>query len=100
MTYSIHERDGLPTEFQTLLDDYPREAWPDHPNFAQSIQNWVGAHLYFKRIGAILTKETQLFLDKNRSAYDFGGRLGNYGNQLVNTLHGHHHWEDYDYFQE
>ena len=100
MTYSIHERDGLPQEFQTLLADYPREAWQDHPNFAESIQHWLGAHLYFKRIGAILTKETQLFLNKDRSVDEFGGRLGHYGNQLMQNLHSHHHWEDHDYFPE
>jgi hypothetical protein len=100
MTYSIHERDGLPTELQTLLADYPREAWPDHPNFAEPIQHWLGAHQYFKRMGAILTKETQTFLDKNRSAQEFGARLGHHGNQLVHHLHGHHHWEDHDYFPE
>lgn len=100
MTYSIHERHGLPTELQTLLDDYPREAWPDHPNFAQSIQHWLDAHRYFKRVGALLTKETELFLDKTRTIDEFGGRLGFYGNQLVNNLHGHHHWEDHEYFPE
>ncbi len=100
MTYAIHERDGLPVEFQTLLADYPREAWPDHPNFAQSIQHWMGAHQMFKRLGAILTKETQMFLDRNRSVDEFGGRIGFYGNQLVNNLHGHHHWEDHEYFPE
>jgi hypothetical protein len=100
MTYSLHTRAGLPSELQTLLDDYPREAWSDHPNFALSIQHWLDAHRYFKRMGALLTKETELFLDKNRSANEFGGRLGHYGNQLVHHLHGHHHWEDHDYFPE
>lgn len=100
MTHSIHIREGLPTEFQTLLADYPREAWPDHPNFAKSIEHWMGAHKMFKRLGAITTKETQSFLDKNRSPDEFAARLGFHGNQLVNNLHGHHHWEDHEYFPE
>ena len=100
MTHSIHTREGLPTEFQTLLADYPREAWPDHPNFAQSIQNWMDAHQMFKRLSAITSQETELFLDKKRSEDEYASRLSFYGNQLVNNLHGHHHWEDHDYFPE
>ena len=100
MKHSIHYRNGLPLEFQTLLDDYPRAAWPKHPHFAQAIQHWLDAHRYFKRVGALLNKETQLFLDKNRSATEFTGRFGHYGSQLIKHLHAHHHWEDHEYFPE
>jgi hypothetical protein len=100
MTYSIQSRKGLPTEFQTLLADYPREAWPDHPNFAQAIQNWMGAHQMFRRLSDITTTETQKFLDKSRSAEEFAGRMGHFGNLLIHNLHGHHHWEDHEYFPE
>ncbi len=100
MTYSIHERDGLPSELQTLLADYPRDAWETHPNFAEAIEHWLGAHLYFKRMGAILTKETQLFLDDKRSTREFGARIGHYGNEIIQHLHNHHHWEDHTFFPE
>ena len=99
-SHSVHDRAGLPTEFQTLLHDYPREAWKTHPNFADAIQHWLDVHLYFKRMGAILTKETQSFLDQKRTANEFGARLGHYGNEMVQHLHNHHHWEDHDYFPE
>jgi iron-sulfur cluster repair protein YtfE (RIC family) len=99
-SHSVHDRAGLPPEFQTLLRDYPREAWKTHPNFADAIQHWLDAHLYFKRMGAILAKETQSFLDQKRTANEFGARLGHYGNEMVQHLHNHHHWEDHQYFPE
>ncbi|MEP5089261.1 MAG: hemerythrin domain-containing protein, partial [Paracoccaceae bacterium] len=82
------------------LRDYPREAWPDHPNFARSIQNWMGAHQMFRKIGEICRSETELYLDHERDAADFAGRLGHYGNFLVANLHGHHSWEDQAFFPE
>lgn len=97
---SIHNRLALPTEFQILLGDYPRAAWPDHPNFAQSIQNWMGAHTMFRQLGKITTQETERFLDKASSDERFAQRMGYFGNQLVQNLHGHHNWEDRDYFPE
>ena len=26
--------------------------------------------------------------------------MGHFGNLLINNLHGHHHWEDHEYFPE
>jgi len=63
MKHSIHNREGLPQEFQTLLADYPREAWFDHPHFAQSIQNWMGTRKYCKWMGSFATLGTQGSLD-------------------------------------
>jgi hemerythrin HHE cation binding domain-containing protein len=90
----------MPLEMQSLLRDYPREAWPDHPNFAQSIQNWLGAHTMFRQLGNISRANCEGFLDKSRSADDFAARLSHYGGLLVNNLHGHHTWEDRSYFPE
>lgn len=98
--HSIHNRETLPQEFHILLGDYPREAWPDHPNFAQSIQNWMGAHQMFRQLGDIVTKETEKLLDKSRDPKVFIDHFGYYGNLLVRNLHGHHHWEDHEYFPE
>lgn len=98
--HSIHTRKGLPHEMQALLRDYPRDAWPDHPNFATSIQNWMGAHSMFRRLGNLTKSETERFLDKSRSPEDFAARLSYYGNLLVRNLHGHHTWEDRDFFPE
>jgi len=85
---------------QFLLRDYPRNAWPDHPNFAASIQNWMGAHKMFRQLSEITREETERYLDKDRSPEEFAGRLSYYGDLLVRNLHGHHHWEDLQFFPE
>ena len=98
--HSIHERQGLPTEMQILLRDYPRAAWPDHPNFARSIRNWMGAHKMFRQLGELCRSDTEQYLDKNQDAGVYAGRLGHFGNLLVANLHGHHTWEDRSFFPE
>lgn len=90
----------MPSEMQTLLRDYPRQAWPDHPHFATSIQNWMGAHKMFRQLGNIARDNCEGFLDKSRSADEFASRLSYYGGLLVQNLHGHHTWEDRSFFPE
>ncbi|GGE47693.1 cation-binding protein [Actibacterium pelagium] len=100
MTHTIDVRQGLPPEMQVLLRDYPRDAWPDHPNFARSIRNWMGAHHMFRQLGEIATGETELYLTKGRAPEDYAVRLSEFGNLLVRNLHGHHTWEDRKFFPE
>jgi len=100
MENTIHTRQGLPLEMQTLLRDYPRDAWPGHPNFAASIQNWMRAHTMFRRLAEISATEAEDYLDGRRDAKDFARRFGHYGDQLVRNLHGHHGWEDHAFFPE
>ena len=100
MTYNIETRNGLPNEMQTLLTDYPREAWPDNPHFAASIQQWMGAHQMFRQLTDIVIKDTKRVIDKQRDPQDYAARLGHFGNLLVMNLHGHHTWEDRSYFPE
>ena len=100
MENNIHSRQGLPTEMQILLREYPRDAWPGHPNFARSIQNWMGAHQMFRRLATLSRAETEAFLDKSRDPAEFARRFGYYGDLLVRNLHGHHGWEDHEFFPE
>lgn len=96
----LASRQALPQDMGLLLRDYPRDAWPDHPNFARSIQNWMGAHQMFRQLGDVTRSETEMYLDRARDANDFAGRLSVYGNLLVRNLHGHHTWEDRAFFPE
>ncbi|MCC1491957.1 hemerythrin domain-containing protein [Cognatishimia sp. F0-27] len=83
-----------------LLRDYPREAWPDHPDFATSIANWMGAHLMFRQLARTLTRDGERYLDRERDADTHAERLSRFGGALVSSLHGHHHWEDTRFFPE
>ena len=98
--YSIHTREGWPSDAATLLADYPREAWPGHPNFAQSIQNWLGAHQGFRQLGDLVRSSTEEFLDREIAPDRYARALGYYGNILVRNLHGHYTWEDRNFFPE
>lgn len=96
--HPISDRTELPEEFQTLLKDYPREAWEDHPDMAPFTQNWLEAHAMFRRLDKIIITDTQKFLDKARSGESFAQRIGFYGGQLIENLHRHHHFEDEQFF--
>ena len=101
MTHTlITQRHALPDDMRLLLRDYPRDAWPGHPNFANSIQNWMGAHGMFRKLADLVRSDTETYLNKDRAAEDFAKRLSVYGNMLVRNLHGHHSWEDGSFFPE
>jgi len=100
MTYNINTRQGLPADMQALLSDYPRDAWPEHPNFAASIQNWMGAHQMFKQLSDLCKNDTESFLNNDLEGDLYVKRLGRFGNLLVRNLHGHHTWEDRSFFPE
>jgi iron-sulfur cluster repair protein YtfE (RIC family) len=93
-------QDDMPEEMRLLLRDYPRESWEAHPGFKQATRSWLGAHQMFRRLGEIMRTSAEGYLDKSSTADDFAIELGYYGNILVNNLHGHHHFEDHDYFPE
>ena len=91
---------ALPDDMRVLLDAYPREAWDGHPNFRQATRNWLGAHNMFRRLSETVRHDTEHFLDGTLEAEDYAARLSYRGNSLVGSLHGHHGWEDMEYFPE
>jgi len=90
----------MPSEMQSLLRKYPRETWQAHPGFREKTEHWLGAHRMFRRLSAMVRKDTESYLDGNRDARDFAGELSYRGGALVGNLHGHHGWEDRSYFPE
>lgn len=96
----IETREGLPHEMQALLRKYPRDAWPENPNFAASIQKWMSAHEMFRQLGALTQSDSEAFLDGHMDGDLYAARLSYYGNTLLRNLHGHHAWEDRSFFPE
>lgn len=92
--------ESMPDEMRTLLADYPRVNWPAHPGFKDKTKQWLAAHQKFRKLSAAIRLETEQYLDSERDADDFARRLSYRGNALVGHLHGHHAWEDYEYFPE
>lgn len=54
----------------------------------------------FRRLTEAVRKDTEQYLDNRQEAGDFASRLAYRGNALVGSLHGHHGWEDMEYFPE
>ena len=92
--------DGMPTEMQSLLRDYPRDAWDAHPGFKEKTRHWLGAHRMFRQLSAAVRKDTASYLNGERDGTEYADRLAYRGNALVGNLHGHHGWEDHSYFPE
>ena len=90
----------MPTEMQSLLRAYPRDAWEEHPGFKDKTRHWLGAHKMFRQLGRVLRSDTERYLDKSRAPDDYAARLSFYGGAMVRNLHGHHHWEDHAFFPE
>ena len=92
--------DDMPPEMGALLDQYPRDSWDAHPGFSELTRHWLGAHRMFRRVANIVRTDREAFLDHKRSPGDFVARLHHYGGGLIGSLHGHHGWEDAEYFPE
>lgn len=97
-TETLETRPRLPDALRVLLEDYPREAWEAHPNFAGLVQFWMERHLMFRRLMAMIDAETAALLDGRTGAEAYRPKLARYGGLLLNQLHEHHHIEDLHYF--
>lgn len=98
-TYNIRTED-MPHELRFLLNEYPRDSWEGHPGFKEKTRHWLGAHQMFRQLAELVRVDTERSLEKELSAEDHAARLSYYGNALVANLHGHHGWEDHNYFPE
>lgn len=98
-TYTIRDTD-MPEEMRFLLDTYPRNTWEAHPGFKDKTRQWLNAHQNFRALAERLCSDTELMLDRKMALDDYTTRLSFLGGRLVGNLHGHHGWEDHNYFPE
>ncbi len=92
--------DDMPEAMRLLLVDYPRDSWESHVGFKDLTKQWLGAHQMFRRLSATLRIDAERYLDKKISNEEYVNKLSYRGGALVNSLHGHHNWEDHSYFPE
>ena len=93
-------QDAMPDEMRVLLNRYPRDAWNAHPGFKDKTWQWLNAHKGFRRLIDLLGDDARTLLSKDMDPSVYAKRLSRYGSMLVGNLHGHHGWEDYEYFPE
>ncbi|WP_439103620.1 hemerythrin domain-containing protein [Celeribacter marinus] len=96
--YPLDSRDGLPEALQVLLADYPKAAWEAHPNFSGLVAFWLERHMMFRNVLGLLEADVQARIDRSIDPQTYAKRLGRYGSNLVQGLHGHHQIEDGHYF--
>ena len=97
--FEIRTQD-MPSEMQSLLRDYPRDAWDAHPGFKEKTRHWLGAHRMFRMLSASVRSDTETYLNGDMDGPEYAGRLSYRGGALIGNLHGHHGWEDRSYFPE
>lgn len=95
---NLAKRAALPDALRVLAEEFPREAWADHPNYSQLIDFWLSRHMMFRKLLDHLTQDVQASLDQIIEAQDYKARLHRFGGMLINELHGHHTIEDTHYF--
>jgi len=92
--------EALPADMHVLLNDYPRDAWEAHPGFKDKTRQWLKAHQMFRHLAEVVRADAEQYLDGNLAVDAYAAHLSRYGNALVGNLHGHHTWEDRNYFPE
>lgn len=94
----LARRVGWPADLQVLLERYPREVWPAHPNLGATARFWLGRHDMFRELGGALSRASLEFregrIEAGRYKAWFGRRLGFF----LGELDGHHRIEDHAYF--
>ncbi len=98
MDLALDKRSGLPDALRALLEEFPRDAWEAHPNFAGLVAFWLERHMMFRQLGEALQSDVEARIDKRLDPMQHKRRLSRYGSMLVQGLHGHHQIEDAHYF--
>ncbi|MFZ5963303.1 hemerythrin domain-containing protein [Thalassococcus sp. BH17M4-6] len=94
----LAKRDKLPDALRTLLADFPRDEWQEHPNFAGLVAFWLDRHMMFRQLTQALQHDAEAAIDRKLDPQAHKARLSRYGGMLVSNLHGHHQIEDHHYF--
>lgn len=91
-------RQALPDALRVLVEEFPRDAWQQHPNFSGLIDFWLQKHLSFRGLMERMNADAELALDRNTDPMRYKQALSRFGGMLINELHGHHQIEDAHYF--
>lgn len=95
---SLFARSGLPDDFRTLLEKYPRKDWRTVHTIGALGEFWLDRHNEFREIGALLDAGAQKALEGELAPEDFARWFAPRLNHFLGSLNGHHQIEDYQYF--
>jgi iron-sulfur cluster repair protein YtfE (RIC family) len=96
----LDTRAGLPEALRVLLAEYPREAWPDHPDFDGLVAFWLDRHAEFRHLLAAMKADAESAIGLGIDPGEFRRRLSRRGTTFLQRLSGHHRIEDHHYFPQ
>lgn len=94
----LDARKGWPAELRALLDRYPREIWPTHPNLGATARFWLRRHQMFRELGADMAAATTEFREGRLDPVAYRAWFAPRLRFFLTELEGHHHIEDAHYF--
>lgn len=92
----IDKRTGWPDDLCVVLNDYPRETWPD--TRSAMARFWIDKHNYLRRQSDALKSANDEYRADRVQAEQFGGWIAPRLQGFLAELHGHHQIEDFHYF--
>ena len=72
---TLEQRSGLPDALRVLLEDFPRDTWPAHDNFAGLVAFWLDRHLMFRKLLTTLIDDAEQAVDHKIDAQTHAGKL-------------------------
>jgi iron-sulfur cluster repair protein YtfE (RIC family) len=94
----LNQRTGWPSDLKVLLERYPREVWPAHPNLGPTARFWLQRHDMFRELGGALKAATSQFREDLVAPTEFRTWFVPRLEFFLSELHGHHQVEDHHYF--
>ncbi|MBN7778209.1 MULTISPECIES: hemerythrin domain-containing protein [Nitratireductor] len=97
-TLRLDTRPGLPADLRYLVEKYPREVWPTHPNLGEMAQFWLQRHDMFRELGGMLKTSMGDYREGRLAPREFAGWFAPRLRFFLQQLNGHHQIEDMHYF--
>jgi Hemerythrin HHE cation binding domain len=96
LTQDLDQRTGWPDELRVVLNDYPRETWPE--TRSAMARFWIDKHNYLRRQSEALQSANEEYRNDRLGAAQFGAWAAPRLQGFLAELHGHHQVEDFHYF--
>jgi iron-sulfur cluster repair protein YtfE (RIC family) len=95
---ALDARLGWPADLRVLVERYPREVWPAHPNLGETARFWLARHDMFRELGGALVAGTAAFREGEIAADAYKGWFVPRLRVFLGELDAHHRIEDHAYF--
>jgi len=94
----LDHRTGWPTDLRVLIDKYPRDVWPTHPNLGDLSKFWLSRHDMFRELNTALLSASDQLKAGAVPADQFQAWFIPRINVFLSQLNEHHTIEDHHYF--